>query len=85
MRPISAVQYEFTDPVMTAQYALVYRTSYFSPDAAGHRKPDDLLGPVVDDEVPGRLQPHGAAGGSSHEQTLGTGALVPPGLCESSV
>ena len=63
----------------------MYRTSYFSPDAAGHRKPDDLLGPVVDDEVPGRLQPHGAAGGPGHEQTLGAGALVPPGMCEISV
>ena len=40
--------------------------------------PDDLLLLVVDDEVPGLLQPHGGAGGAGEVQTPGPGALVPP-------
>ena len=32
---------------------------------------------VVDDEVPGRLQPHGGARGPGGEQTLRTGTFIP--------
>ena len=40
--------------------------------------PDDLLLLVVDDEVPGLLQPHGGAGGPGEVQTSGARALIPP-------
>ena len=40
--------------------------------------PDDLLLLVVDDEVPGLLQPHGGAGGPGEVQPPGPGTLIPP-------
>ena len=46
---------------------------------AGHREPDDLLGLVVDDEVPRGLEPHGGAGGPGGVQTLGPGTFIPSG------
>lgn len=46
---------------------------------AGHGEPHDLLSLVVDDEVPGGLEPHGGAGGPGGVQALGAGAFIPSG------
>ena len=46
---------------------------------AGHREPDDLLGLVIDDEVPGGLEPHGGAGGPGGVQALGPRTFIPSG------
>ena len=54
-------------------------------DAAGHGKPHDLLGLVIDDEVPRRLEPHRAAGGSGGEEAFRAGAFIPPAANIGSV
>ena len=46
-------------------------------NAAGHGKPHNLLSLVIDDEVPRRLEPHCAAGGSGGEEAFRTGAFIP--------
>ena len=46
-------------------------------DCASHCKSHNLLSLVVNDEVPGRLQPHGGAGGPGGEQTLRARTFIP--------